>query len=81
MTPAVDTLIVVRSEADSLIRDEVRSARQRARLEHAVRDAVLKLGVSVDEASNASGLTPDEIRRVLAEVPATDGLAVLTGVG
>lgn len=75
-----DTLIVVRSESDALIRSEVRAAAQRERLERAVRDAVTKLRYSVDEVSEASGLTPDEIHRILVDAPVlSDDLAVLAG--
>lgn len=62
-----DTLIVVRSQSDALIRDEVRALRTRSQLEQACYEAITVLGCSVDEVSEASGLTPDELRRVMAE--------------
>ena len=82
MNDVLDTLTVVRSESAALIRDEVRAFNQRTRLESAVRDAVLKCGATVDEASAASGLTPAEVQRVLADMPPlSDGdLAALVGL-
>lgn len=62
---ALDTLIVVRSQSAALIRAEVQSANQRALLERAVVESVRLLGVSVDDVSEASGLTLDEIYRLL----------------
>jgi DNA-directed RNA polymerase specialized sigma24 family protein len=67
----IDTLTVVRSESAALIRDEVRALNQRERLERAVTEAVTKLGVSIDDVSDASGLTPAEIRRLLARTDAS----------
>jgi len=61
---SIDTLTVVRSEASALIRDEVRTGNQRARLERAVWESVNKLGCSIDEVSEASGLTPAEVRKI-----------------
>lgn len=74
-------LIVVRDQSAALIREEVRSMRQRELLEKAVRDAVIKLGCSVDEVSDASGLTPSDIYEVLDSAPADDNLAALAGIG
>jgi hypothetical protein len=71
---------VIRAESVTLIRYEVLAAEQRARLEMAVRDAIVKLGCSVEDISEASGLTPTEIRRLLAAVPPMDEeIAVPTG--
>lgn len=67
---ALDNLIVVRDQSARLIRAEVQSANQRASLERAVTEAVRLLGVSVDDVSEASGLTPAEIRRLLDRAPA-----------
>jgi len=67
---ALDTLIVVRDQSTRLIRAEVQSANQRASLERAVLEAVRLLGVSIDDVSEASGLTPAEIRRLLERTPA-----------
>lgn len=67
---ALDTLIVVRDQSTRLIRAEVQSANQRASLERAVLEAVRLLRVSIDDVSEASGLTPAEIRRLLERTPA-----------
>lgn len=66
----LDTLIVVRDQSARLIRAEVQSANQRARLERAVIESVRVLGVSIDDVSEASGLTPAEIARLLERTPA-----------
>jgi hypothetical protein len=68
---------VIRAESASLIRAEVRVVQQRARLETAVRDAIVKLGCSIDDISEASGLAPAAIRRILASDPSMDELATL----
>lgn len=82
MTDALDTLTVVRDLSATLIRAEVRAAAQRTSLEKAVRDAVLKYGANVNEASAASGLTVDEVKRILDQMPPlSDGdLAELVGL-
>jgi hypothetical protein len=67
---SLDSLIVVRDQSARLIRAEVQSANQRASLERAVVETVRKLGASVDDVSEASGLTPAEIHRLLARTPA-----------
>ena len=74
-----DTLIVVRDQSARLIRAEVLVGKQRNALERAVRDAVRHFGASINDVSEASGLTPAEIRRVLDETPALDDLDVLSG--
>ncbi len=76
MTRLHDTLIVVRDQSERLIAAEIRSIEQRNALERAVREAITKLGYGIDEVSEASGLTPDEIRRVLSEVPEWDELDI-----
>jgi hypothetical protein len=76
MTDALDTLTVVRSQSAALIRAEVRSAGQRARLERACSEAITRLGCGIDDVSEASGLTTDEIRRVIDQKePSLDELA------
>lgn len=80
MTATCDTLIVLRSEASALIRDELRAGEQRARLERAVIDCINKLGRSIDEVSEASGLTPKEIRRLLERPTPLESLDDLLGV-
>jgi hypothetical protein len=67
---ALDTLIVVRDQSARLIRAEVSTANQRAALERAVVESVRLLGVSIDDVSEASGLAPAEIRRLLDRTPA-----------
>lgn len=62
----LDTLIVVRSQSDALIRAEVRGLKARADLERACYEAITRLGCTVDEVSEASGLTPRELRRIIA---------------
>lgn len=61
-----DTLTVVRSQSDALIRAEVRGMKARADLERACYEAITVLGCTVDEVSDASGLTPAELRRIVA---------------
>ena len=61
------TLAVVRDQSEALIRAEVRGMEAREQLERACFEAVRLLGCSVDEVSEASGLTPAEIRRILAQ--------------
>lgn len=74
-----DTLIVVRDQSNALIRAEVRGMQARAQLERACREAVTRLGCSVDEVSAASGLTPAEIHRIVARPLDTDDLSVIDG--
>jgi hypothetical protein len=64
-----DSLIVVRSQSAALIRAEVRGMQVRAALERACYEAITKLGCTIDEVSEASGLTPAELRRVMADPP------------
>jgi hypothetical protein len=81
MTLMIGIQTVIRDQSAQLIRAELRSAEQRKMLENAVRDAIVKLGCGIDDISEASGLTPDEIRRVLATPLAMDDdLAQLAGV-
>jgi len=61
-----DTLTVVRSQSESLIRAEVRGLEARERLEQACYEAMTILGCTIDEVSEASGLTPAELRRIVA---------------
>ena len=62
-----DTLTVVRSQSDALIRAEVRGMQAREQLERACYEAMTLLGCTIDEVSEASGLRPDELRRIEAE--------------
>jgi hypothetical protein len=71
---------IVREQRTALIRAEVLAGEQRTQLERAVRDAVLKMGRSIDAVSEASGLTPAEIREI-AEAPSElESLDALAGV-
>ena len=79
MTNVLDTLIVVRDQASALIRAEVRAGKQRAELERAVYDAINKLGKSIDDVSEASGLTPAEVRKIAA-VPPELSIEQLAGI-
>lgn len=72
----MDTLIVVRDQASALIRAEVRAGDQRAQLERAVHDAVNRLGKSIDDVSAASGLTPDEVRKIASRARDLEGDAL-----
>ena len=82
MTTITDsTRTVIRNESMQLIRAELRSAEQRAKLESAVRDAILKLGCTIDDISEASGLTLTEIKRIIADKrPPDSELAHLAGL-
>lgn len=64
-----DTLNDVQAESRTLIRAEIGAGAQRARLEQAVRIAVLHHRCSIDEVSEASGLTPKEVRELLERLP------------
>lgn len=70
MFPAMqtlDTLIVVRSQSNALIRAEIRGLEARASLERACYEAITVLGCTISDVSEASGLTCDELRRIVAE--------------
>lgn len=78
---AIDTLTIVREQSARLIRCELSAAGERDRLERACVQAIRKLGQSVDEVSEASGLTPSEIRSLLDETkPLDTDLAALAGM-
>lgn len=62
-----DTLTIVRDQNSALIRAEVRGMQAREQLERACYEAITKLGCTIDEVSEASGLTPDQLRRIVAE--------------
>jgi hypothetical protein len=61
-----DTLNIVRSQSNALIRAEIRGLQARDRLEQACYEAITRLGCTVDEVSEASGLTCEELRRIVA---------------
>jgi cyanate lyase len=75
------TLTVVRTQSDSLIRAEITAQNERVNLERACVDAITKLGKSVDDVSEASGLTPADIHRILYRdtMVLEDELAQLVG--
>lgn len=62
-------LQTIRAQSGVLIRAEAQSIEQRDRLEQSVRNAMLRKGCDINEVSEASGLTPKEIRRVLDLLP------------
>ncbi len=72
--------LVVADQRDTLIRHELRAGEQRAKLERAVVQAIRDYGVSVDEMSEASGLTPAEIRALLDTPPVAMDLPALAGI-
>jgi hypothetical protein len=60
-----DTLAVVRSQSEALIRAEVRGEEARKLLERACYEAVTKLGCTAAEVAIASGLPEREIQRIV----------------
>lgn len=84
MTPTLTQILttaVLADQSAGLIRAEVRAQEQREKLYAGVRDAVCKLGCSVDEVSAATGLTPEVIKSVIDAEPAvSDELAALAGI-
>lgn len=74
-----DNLTVLRATAQSAIDAELAALGSRAVLDRAVRESIVKLGASIDAVSEASGLAPDEIRRILARKPILDDLASFAG--
>lgn len=80
MTNFDPTLAIVRAQSDALIRKEISAHNERVLLERAVCDAISKLGCSIDSVSEASGLTPSEIKKLLGMAPTLeDELAALVG--
>lgn len=82
MTAQLDTLTrsILANESEGLIRAEIHALERRAKLERAIVEVVTKLGCSVDEVSEATGLTPTEIRKLIARPPELDeDLAALSG--
>lgn len=72
------TLEVVASLAGRVIEASITELRRRDDLSRAIK-AATKMGVSIDELSNASGITPDEIGKILARESHESGLEDLTG--
>jgi hypothetical protein len=67
MTTIINTLNVVRSQNVALIRAEIRGMQARESLERACYEAITRLGCTVDEVSEASGMTPDQLRAIVAK--------------
>lgn len=59
------TLTIISEQSKALIRKEIHAHNERVLLERAARDAIVQLGYSIDDVSEASGLTPAEINRLL----------------
>lgn len=76
---SIDQLTILRDQSEALIRAALKEQDERRMLERAVIDAINKYGASIDEVSDASGLAPREIRRILAQPIVLDELAALTG--
>jgi len=72
------TLTILSDQAHALIRDTVKASNSRAQLERAVVQAINGMGKTVDEVSAATGLTPADIRGMLAR-PVELDLDALTG--
>jgi hypothetical protein len=80
MSQNLGTITILRNESAQLIRYELRAGKQRAKLEHAARQAILKGGLDINDVSEATGLKPSEIRTLLDRDPAIDeDLAELAG--
>lgn len=79
MTPTDTRFSVLADQAMSLVRTEATAQVQREQLSAAIRQAVNGMGASIDEVSAVTGLTTDEITRILARPTPLDDLAVLAG--
>lgn len=73
------TLDILRSESTALIHLEVRAGAQREHLNRAIRDSIVKAGYSIDAVSEATGVTPAEIRSILAKPADIEDLDMLAG--
>jgi hypothetical protein len=77
-----NTLDGLRVQRSALIREEALAGARRRVLEDGIRQAILRGGCDINEVSEASGLTPREIRSILdrpAEL-ANEDYASLAGV-
>lgn len=80
MTTNDPTLTIVRNQSNVLISAEISAHNERILLERAVLDAIKKLGHNINAVSDASGLTPSEINKLLEAGPTLeDELAALVG--
>lgn len=70
---------VLEDQRSALIHAEMLAGEQRAQFEKAVHEMVNRYGHTVDAVSEASGLTPAEVRRI-ASTPRDMSLADLAGV-
>lgn len=78
-TPFEDEMEVVATLANGAILASIEELRERDKLTLALRQTI-KLGVSIDELSAASGLSPEDIRRrVSGELHFGEDLAGLVG--
>jgi hypothetical protein len=75
----MSALEVLTTLSSTLIRSEVRTMGARSALERGIVQAVRDLRFTVDEVSEASGLTTDEIRTLLVQPVPLDDLADLAG--
>lgn len=84
MTAQIDTSIraILSDQSAGLIRAEIHALERRTALERAIVEAVSKLGCSIDEVSEATGIIPDEIRSLLDRPQDVDeDLGILAGIG
>lgn len=72
-------LNILTDQASALIRAEVRAGDERTKLDAAIRQ-VARLGVSVNEISAATGMTIEQVQKVLDRPAEMDELAILSGV-
>jgi hypothetical protein len=79
VTDTMSALEVLTTLSSTLIRSEVRTMGARSALERGIVQAVRDLRFTVDEVSEASGLTTDEIRTLLVQPVPLDDLADLAG--
>jgi hypothetical protein len=80
METALDTLYsTLADQASALIRAEVRAGHQRELLERAVRDSLVKMGANINDVSDATGLTVDEIKSIMRK-PRSYTLSELFGL-
>jgi len=74
------TLDILRYESTALIDIRVREGAQSKRLDMAIRTAIVTSGVSIDAVSEATGVTPERIRKILETPVDIEDLDVLAGV-